>query len=362
MNPIRGDNDFKPRVVIFLGAGAASPLGIPTSTEFFSDGCFQDFEEKDTFLKIADELETPPEKVDIERICEKVERAKIAIESDDEMINRKEAESRVRLRKEIYKIIYQKCSDFNQKKCSYHYSGIFTNLDPRFTSHLAIFTTNYDHTLEFFFRRQTSNEFLGMIRSGFGYKVRIWDGFVKAPQGGLVWRKWGYGPLEEDKEKFWDIPFYKMHGSIGWFKIGEEVIEIRTDITGKLKDEYLPLLVFPGFKGLPDHEIYQFARLKLREELEKADCALVIGFNFRDDYIAEIFDQALIRNENLKITAVNPSEWPQDSKIHRFKNLHTKIEKYDWYFGNTPGKPYTQFFGIDSRGKRIKPYLHRTSS
>jgi NAD-dependent SIR2 family protein deacetylase len=344
--------NFKPRVVIFLGAGVCKPLDIPTSGEFFIDKCFEKFKEKSTFLKIAEELGVSPESADLEKILIKIENSR-AVVNDAIVVNKGEAEARVRLGDEIHNSIYQKCSAFNQKKCFDHYSGLFINLRPHLTSHVAIFTTNYDRTLEFYFRKQTPEEFNGAWCRVFN-EVRLWDGFVKVPEGGLVWREWGYGQqVKEKADNIWDIPLYKMHGSLGWIKKDNTVVEISNEIVNRTG--YPPLLVFPGVKGVPDHEICRFTRDRLREELENADCAVVMGFSFRDDYIAEIFEQALARNKKLNITAIMPGDWSIDSKVKDYRTLQSRIEKLNCCFGNTPGQKHVKLLHYDIHTKQVRP-------
>ena len=340
----------KPRVVVFLGAGVTKPLGIPTSGEFFIDKCFEKFKETSTFLKIAEELDVSPESADLEQVLIKVENSRAVI-SDSNVVKREEAEARVRLGDEIHSLVYQKCTSFNQKTCFDHYDGLFINLRRHHTSHLAIFTTNYDRTIEYYFRKQTPENFEG----AWNFEgIRLWDGFAKNPEGGLIWREWGYGPrANEIANNFWDIPLYKIHGSIGWIKKDNSVIEVSGDIVDKIG--YPPLVIFPGVKGLPDHQICRYCRDKLRDELEKADCVVVIGFSFRDDYIAEIFEQALARNKKLNITTIMPGDWSTDSKVKDYRTLLSKIEKINCCFGNTPGQKYAKLIYYDIHTKQVRP-------
>lgn len=343
---------FKPRVVLFLGAGINKPLSIPTSGEFFFDKCYEKFKDKDTFFKIADEIKSAPENADLEKVLIKIENARIVINESALVVNRKEAEDRLKLGDEIHRLIHEKCSNFDERKCLDHYSNLLINLTPLHIAHLAIFTTNYDRTVESFFRNQTAETFL---RKNFGGNIaELWDGFVKAPRGGLIWRKWGYRPLpNERREGFWDVPLYKMHGSVGWINVGKSVIEVGSDLVERTG--YTPLLIFPGVKGLPEHEICRYTRQCLLEELERANCVCVIGFSFRDDYIAEIFEQALNRNPNLTIDVIAPGEWPEDSKIHNYSGLRGKIQKHSCYFGKIAGQRHTERLAYNTITKRVEP-------
>jgi len=348
------NDNYKPKVVMFLGAGASRPLGIPTTKEFFNDKCYEKFKEKDAFLKIAEELKTTPDSVDIEQVLIKLENAK-AVVNDSILQNRKDWEARVSLEFEIRDVIYKKCSNFDRKKCIDHYTGLFTNIfPPDFISKCSIFTTNYDRSLEYFFRCNIPPRSQSGFLTRFGSATQLWDGFIRDGEGGLVWSENGYGPTEKTmNDKVWNIPLYKMHGSIGWLDTKQKVVEVSSEFV--YTAEYNPLLIFPGFKGLPDHRIFGVTRLKLRQELETADNVAVIGFSFRDDYIAEIFNQAIIHNKNLKITSIMPDDWPYDSKINNFPNLKSRITPIKCCFGKKSGQIYAELLKIDYFQKDIRP-------
>jgi len=71
------------------------------------DKCYEKFKEKNTFLKIAEEIESSPESADLEKVLIKIENIR-AVVNESALANKYEVAACVRLGEEIHRLIYQK--------------------------------------------------------------------------------------------------------------------------------------------------------------------------------------------------------------------------------------------------------------
>lgn len=340
----------KPKVLLFLGAGASRPLGIPTSAEFFSDECYNRFGERDMFLRMAEHYQTEPEAVDMERLLSDSEMAGLFVEKGSAEFDGLPAAKLHRLGQEVKDRIYDVCAALKPEKCVEQYHVVIQNLRPGdFTSRLTIFTTNYDRAIETCFSYWRGDGYFG-IREMTGRIPRLWDGLVRHPNGGLVWNKRAYDPPQSHiVETNWDIRLFKLHGSVGWVERDEQVYEVDSSTQKLLRasGDTKPLVVFPGLKGPPDNPVSRYARGRLLEELKLADWVIVIGFSFRDDYIAEIFQQAKDAGAPLRGYRVSPTkEWPPDSKAPKYREALGNLFPLVLKFGNIEREQHIQSFGL----------------
>lgn len=154
-----------------------------------------------------------------------------------------------------------------------------------------LFTTNYDPVTDH------------LIEAASALGLRAYDGFDR-------FAKW-------DPEQYdWSEPglkVFRLHGSMSWVRDGERITNTR-DYSLRRGTTRRHLIVFPGFKGDPEHdemdETFQFVHRRLRSALKSATALLAIGFSFRDEAINRAIDQALKTNSSLKMIVFNP-EFPE---------------------------------------------------
>ena len=164
-----------------------------------------------------------------------------------------------------------------------------------------IYTTNYDMIIEDFCS----------VRH---YDWR--DGFAEDPDSGC----WFWRPEESfSKPRKADatvLKLFKLHGSLGWKRRQNEIIErTSTEIlvsrqpTLRHKED---VLIYPGGKELPEKEPFTWLYDQFENEMKETDRCLVIGFSFRDDYLNRVFrsflrsgkGQLLVMSANCKDTVV----------------------------------------------------------
>jgi len=288
-----------------------------------------DSELRDVLDRLGKSYGVEPQNVDIEHVLSLTEAAAAGL-----LASWAPRDPRIlpRLAEEAKRIVYEKCSAFKTALCANHYLSLIGGLSPFATSHVSVFTTNYDRTFESCF---TATGF-GDILSFHDYKPRLINGFMLGPHGGSVWSKDTYsGGLDGSPSNEWRIPLYKLHGSVGWVTKNGRVYDVGTELQPELSQP--PLMVFPGTKGLPSNPISRYARYRLIEELERADQAVVVGFSFRDDYIADLFDHAAYRRGSrgpVRGLRIDPAEsLPADARMTWYPDAFTEIRHVKRPFG-----------------------------
>jgi len=195
------------------------------------------------------------------------------------------------------------------------YRPLFSLLNDRFGDNRTImFTTNYDTAIEQYCRYED---------------IRLLDGFQKMGPS-LVWN-----PAEYHQELDPDIKaimLFKLHGSLTWRKIGNEIIEFGMSASSMPGDT---ALIYPTeTKEYPYEEPFKTAYKFLDRFLKTAEVAIVIGYSFRDRGITYIIDEAQSINPNLKFINVC-GENTEDDTRKRFPYGSHVIE-HDFKPGDNP--------------------------
>lgn len=178
------------------------------------------------------------------------------------------------------------------------YSPLFSLLDDHFKDNsITIFTTNYDTAIEQYCK----------------YKgLKLIDGFQKTGPS-LVWNPAEYYQKRDPSQK--SITLFKLHGSLTWRKIGNEIFEFGISAENMPGDM---ALIYPTeTKEYPYEEPFKTAYKFLDRFLRTAEIAIVIGYSFRDRGTAYIIDEAQSINPNLNFIIVC-SENPEDDTRKRF--------------------------------------------
>jgi hypothetical protein len=325
------------RALLLLGAGASSPLQLPTMADFWRDiqaNCSTDEEQYAVGILLdAAKDETTHLPPDLERLLMMLDRYKAYFnilwedpyfglrdsmkyrlplpyqpvfpwrrEHPLEQFMRRCGRSSIgisRIRDMVTSIMdafYTKQLD--KAKVIDLYTPLFSRLNDRFRDNCTIiFTTNYDTAIEQFC----------------GYEgIELIGGFQKTGAN-LVWNPAVYCQQPQPGQKV--ITLFKLHGSLTWRKIGNEIIEFGMSARSMPGDT---ALIYPTeTKEYPYEEPFKTAYKFLDRFLKTAEVAIVIGYSFRDRGITYIIDEAQSINPNLKFIIVC-SENPGDDTRKRF--------------------------------------------
>ena len=321
----------KPRVVILLGAGASRPLNIPTSAEFIDEEFYNSLsrEARGVLLAIADYHKRDVYGLDVEQVLTVTD----AADAIPPELARNAGFAPLRtVGEKVRELIYRRCSAFDLKDSVYHYLPLLHQLTPKTTSRVSVFTTNYDRSFESCFIPAGFAKTLGLA----DFKPRLVTGFGTGQGGGFVWATEHF---EADAAAVhapeWPVFFHKLHGSVGWIEEDGHVHDVGMELQRESARQ--PLMILPGVKRLPGNLVSRFSRRRLLEDLEMADQVLVVGFSFRDDYIADIFDHAAHRRASrgpVPGIRIDPSEsLPEESRIGWYNDAFARLRHIKRGFG-----------------------------
>lgn len=147
-----------------------------------------------------------------------------------------------------------------------------------------IFTTNYDPILEYALQRSEMDSMLGI--SGNRHRPR------------LDIERWKTRKAIETNDGL----LTKLHGSVNWHKPpnADEVYVSYPQFDGNFGGR---AIIYPGFKGFPEDEPFVSFHNYLEKCLSDCDAVIVIGFAFRDEYIANLFKDFCVGK---KVISINP--------------------------------------------------------
>jgi len=319
----RNETTLASRVLLLLGAGASSPLQLPTMTDFWrliQANCTSD-EEKfaiEMLLNAAEDETThlPP---DLEKILMMLDRYKtyFTVLWEDQYFGLRD-NIKYRIPTARPPILEKRGNQLEQfmLRCGWSSNGIYrisrmiTRIMETFYARLlnkedvvslynpllsalqyhfkdnnaTIFTTNYDTVIEQYCMHQ---------------KLRLIDGFQKMGAN-LMWHPAEYSRKLNPDEK--SVTLFKLHGSFTWRKIGNEIIEFGMSTEGIPGDM---ALVYPTeTKEYPYEEPFKTAYRSLDRLLSTAEVAIIIGYSFRDRGITYIIDEAKSENQNLRFIII----------------------------------------------------------
>jgi len=303
------DNDD---LLIFSGAGISKPLGIPDMYSFV-----EEFEseiekgmrdKKDLLDKIINN-----EKIDLEELLRRLNRMSELLEDETylRMVNPGDDEKMIfseikELKEKLMDFVYEECSSFDEEVAQRIFKQLFDLKDLFLHDRLKIFTTNYDICAESTYEKQN-------LACTTGFKTRgmypIWD-------------------RTAFKDPSYEIHIYKLHGSITWFKHGDQITQlppIDRKIASSRGDEFTVQMLYP----LTGKEVFKppFSELQyyLQKMLESCSMCIVIGYSFRDDSINSIFSNASKENKDLEVIVIDSNA---DEISKRLDFEVTKIPKW----------------------------------
>ena len=338
----------KPKeLVIFLGAGASMPFGIPGMSEFVDslDCAIMSgkISIKDDERELWHNLLMESGEKDLEWILstlnglsERNLRSRIRLLDlpfDEGKLEQIQTKAK-KLKTKIEEYIKEKCllPQERRDEAIKYYNSFFEELLNARGYHPKIFTTNYDNVIES--SNEERNLFLDPNIDTHRPKIALVNGFSSSK----VSRSRIWGPRIFEAKIIEDcIPqyFFKLHGSIDWYATSSDILEIPA-IAPSMK---LPsgkqagsLLIYPVeekriFSSPFTELFYQFRSTLLYE----ARILLVIGYSFRDDIFQNLFKEALERNKDLRIFVANKD-----------RNQIAKVQKE---FGENRVVPIAEEFG-----------------
>lgn len=306
------DNDL----VIFLGAGASKPIGIPDMYEFveeFESKIEEDKGKVDLLAKVINN-----EKIDLEELLRRLHRMSNLLEDETylRMLNpakyKKEVLSSVKeVEEELMDFVYEKCSSFDEDGARKIFRKLIKLKDLLLCDCLKIFTTNYDICTESSYEKQN-------LAFATGFKMKgthsVWDRTVF-------------------RDPSYKIHIYKLHGSITWYKYNDQIVQLPSfgrELSTPQGEKFKVKMIYP----LTGKEVFEtpYSELQyyLQKTLESCSICIVIGYSFRDDSINNIFANAFNENEDLKVVIIDPKVEEISKKFdHEVIKIQKKIENVD---------------------------------
>lgn len=163
---------------------------------------------------------------------------------------------------------------------------------------LDIFTTNYDLVVENALKELNGDDFMYSYSGAAGRVQRFLD-----------LKQW-----QEDAERPGGL-LTKLHGSLNWKVSGQRIAIGDSGFTGTHAKH---AIIYPGFKGRSNATFFEPFHDYFSRMLASADHVLIVGFAFRDEYIAQILRTSLAAAT--KVTILNPDksvQFPANRKVNR---------------------------------------------
>ncbi len=329
-------------LVLFLGAGFSTLVDIPDSISFINQ--FQtkvnkeDTKYKSLFTQIMElaVYSSTEQNVDIESILSILKeltsdkgylKAIVKLFSRyDKKTDELKMDSK-HLKLLLTNFIKEKCKDYNKNSLKEKY-GIFNTIEEYVRKKIsrqrpsqdliikrrfAIFTTNYDTSIEDYFKDYSQNS----LNDGFEQGDTRANFFVwKNPE--LNWAKGlRHGIWKHDYRRTPQILLFKLHGSILWHIDEREKIIHIPFWTKDLKNP----LIYPA-ENLFNYSMSPFLEyyILLEQFLLHNKICVVIGYSFKDPMIPLIFHKALKINHGLKIILVKQDTETIKKKFAPFEN------------------------------------------
>lgn len=346
-------NDFIPggQVLILLGAGASKPLGIPTMNDFWQIIQAYSYSEEEKIamnmlLQVAKDETThlPP---DLEKVLGMLDRYEeyfrilwgdprfglpnfhleysLPYQAFPPWTREKPLDKALRhcgrtwtgISRLKDKVIQIMDAAYTQQLKSVEvlnlYEPILTLLNDRIDNkNIPIFTTNYDNVIEQYCK--------------YG-NIKLIDGFQRTGPS-LIWNPSEYYQRQDPTQKA--ITLFKLHGSLTWRKIGNEIIEFGLEPKNISGDK---AVIYPTeTKEYPYEEPFKTSYKMLSRFLEAVKVVIVIGYSFRDRGITNIIEEAQVANPKLNFIVIC-GENPGQDTINRIP-YGGKIIKFNF----EPGK------------------------
>ncbi len=337
--------------MLFLGAGASRPFGIPTMkglTKEILGGIAADGQARETLHKILRRLKQSGfNDPDIEAIMDvltarqDLEKARSnigpkIIEFTNARRDSRHHEEATIMLEMIESQVEARCSKADYDQADAYYQRFFENAPGGLQAmggrkvaphYMRIFTTNYDLCIDKFLRKQG-------YYNGFDEKepgdARTFSGKWHNANGLYI--------------------LCKLHGSIDWYEIGGRVTQLTVRPRESLYGEKIEgrRMVYPATEKYALRSPYAECLFYLREQLKVEGICVVIGYSFRDTPINNAFVDGLRFNPSMRIFSLGPR-----ASIHKEEldePLRSKITPIDAEFGTE--RAISEIQSIFSGGKQ----------
>lgn len=311
------------KICVFTGAGIGVPLKLPTTDQFV-----ETIDEIQPELLIFINSFLGSKRNDIEKVLYLLEDfiriddfnshiIKVTHDPSFTLVRQHLNQHKEWARKAVLRIksnLYDLLEAYDSKEASNLYSALISEIKAAYTNpSISFFTTNYDLTFE-----------NGFAEDGGAFLLE--NGIEDVYYGFTGKNKATYDPGQRFQWQQNIIEYKKLHGSLDWIT-GRKQDCIRTGENVKPRNpEDMPML-YPGFKGIPSKQPFIDLHEQFSDRLSEADVLIVIGFAFRDQYLNNVFDAALKRNNKLRVLCYNPAEikdLPEDSEMGRLATKYPK--------------------------------------
>lgn len=220
--------------------------------------------------------------------------------------------------KEIPFKLYEELFHWGLVRYGFNYGQAFENIGEKSIEN-HIFTTNYDLVLEAYCSHMNLAYYNGQKPSG------------------LLELGLKNSALYSLNSVFHKI--YKLHGSITWYSDENDDMRwitepVKTGITTALGHKVASeLLVYPAFAKYTFREPFYQMFHYLKTCLVECKMCYVVGYSFRDDDILGLFHDAMMINEDLRLTIIDPmAETIVKDKFPRYEH---RIKRIPYKFGET---------------------------
>ena len=296
----------KTKIALFLGAGASSIYGYPTTQRFIEE--LKDKLGKTVEGNLLNDLLKVPHIKDVEHVIELLESMQVFTKHPlKEFVStfpmtqsfghtgfNVNDELRIienlmdRIRDDVYRQYEFLPSTIEQITEAYFplFEMIF---EWRNDIEVPVFTTNYDCVVEEFCH---SNE------------ITCIDGFkLNTVSNDFEWNPAEFKKKPSKRKTL--VKLYKLHGSLNWRMRSDSTIvrigaEERTRGSRRYKQN---LLIYPAEKMKPDIEPFGKLHELFTDEFINSDLAIFIGFSFRDQYLNDVIKHS---SGKTKVIIVSP--------------------------------------------------------
>jgi len=296
--------------VLFLGAGASNPWGLPLMSEFFqlvkqnigsaNIDAFSLFE-KNNITDLEDILELinahsashvirmelePPIKGAIQFVGNDI------YYKEDDIYHRLGNPTTFlsglhRLKRYLERQIFISLRKYDRDRAFQSLQRISSKIC--INKKLTIFTTNYDLVIE-----DLCREMKWILTDGFA--VETGD-----PSHTLLWDSKKYVHVENQNPS---IVLFKLHGSINWRRIEDGIIKATDVIPPPIyHDPEQPehILIYPARRKVASEDPFFSCYNALQRTLDEANLCVFIGYSFRDYDCLNRIQSSLLHNKNLRI-------------------------------------------------------------
>ena len=161
---------------------------------------------------------------------------------------------------------------------------------------VPVFTTNYDNVIE---KLDESEKYI------------IIDGFESQQTKKYIWKRKIFDNFKPKKDNI-NIPLFKLHGSVTWYKKDGEILYLEIPFNTRENNNINNTLIFPTQNKICIEDPFYSAYEYFHRCIDKSKLLIVIGYSFRDyDTLAKI-KSSLDYNGNLKIIIF-------DAKAEKYK-------------------------------------------